>query len=196
MNHQSSNYAKHETKNPLQKWLIKRFHANIIYLSKKTNAKFIFEAGCGEGFSSRQIISIGCSKFIGLDINLESVFMAQNKCPTCSFLQGDILNLPFSDSIFDLVVSLEVLEHLEEPFAALDELCRVSREWLILSVPNEPFFCLANFMRGKNLNRWGNDPGHINHWNKRSFVNFVERRCVVIEKTLSFPWIILLCRIK
>jgi len=196
MNHQSSNYAKHEAKNPFQKWLIRRFHVNIVQLSKKTNAKFIFEAGCGEGFSSREIISIGNSQLIGLDINLGSIFMAQKKCPTGSFLQGDILHLPFSDSIFDLVVSLEVLEHLADPPAALNELCRVSREWLILSVPNEPYFCLANFLRGKNLKRWGNDPGHINHWTKRSFVHFVERRCVVIEKTLSFPWIILLCKIK
>jgi len=196
MNHKSSNYAKHETKNPLQKWLIKRFHANIIYLLKKTNAKKIFEAGCGEGFSSWEIISIGRSKFIGLDINLESVFMAQKKCPNGFFIQGDILNLPFSDSIFDLVVSLEVLEHIENPLPALDELCRVSKKWLILSVPNEPYFCLANFIRGKNLKRWGNDPGHINHWTKTSFVYFVEKRCIVIEKILSFPWIILLCKIK
>lgn len=196
MNYKSSNYAKHETKNLFQKWLIKRFHANIIYLSKKLNVKNILEAGCGEGFSSREIISTGLSPFIGMDINLESISIAQKKCPTGFFLQGDILNLPFSDSIFDLVVSLEVLEHLNHPKIALDELYRVSRKWLILSVPNEPYFCLANFFRGKNMMRWGNDPSHINHWTKRSIVLFVQKRCSVIETNLSFPWIILLCKKK
>ena len=196
MNIISSNYAKHENRNPLQKWLIKRFHANIVNLSKETNAESIFEAGCGEGFSSREIISAGSTPFIGLDINLESILQAQKRCPNGTFLQGDIVNLPFSDSFFDLVVSLEVLEHLKDPAAGLDELCRVSRNWLILSVPNEPYFCLVNFSRGKNLKRWGNDPDHINHWNIRSFVNFVEKRCIVVMKKLSFPWIILLCKNK
>jgi len=196
MDHKSDNYAKHSSKNPLQRWLIKTFHANVIHLLLRTSPKNIFEAGCGEGFSSIQIISAIQSEFIGMDIDIKSSLLARKDCSSGFFLQGDIKNSPFKDSVFDLVVSLEVLEHIENPLSALDELCRVSRKWLILSVPNEPFFCLANFLRGKNLKQWGNDPGHINHWTKRSFVHFVERRCVVIEKTLSFPWIILLCKIK
>jgi hypothetical protein len=75
-------------------------------------------------------------------------------------------------------------------------LCRVSRGWLILSVPNEPFFCLANFFRGKNLKTYGNDPEHINHWTKKSFVDFIAKKCKVEECILSFPWIILLSRIR
>jgi 2-polyprenyl-3-methyl-5-hydroxy-6-metoxy-1,4-benzoquinol methylase len=194
LNNNSDNYIKHVSKNPLQRWLINKFHDNISYLIRKTKAQKIFEVGCGEGFSSKVIISSKDCQFTGMDISLKSLILAQKKCPDGNFFQGTIYRLPFFDSSFDLVVSLEVLEHLENPSKALFELCRVSSEWLILSVPNEPFFCLANFIRGKNVRSWGNDPGHVNHWSPHSFVHFVNRHCKVISRILSFPWIILLCK--
>jgi len=47
---------------------------------------------------------------------------------------GNVLNLPFSDNLFDVILCTEVLEHL--PFdkfeAALRELKRVSRKYVIL----------------------------------------------------------------
>src|SRR3989344_4306481 len=51
---------------------------------------------------------------------------------------GNVLNLPFSDNLFDVILCTEVLEHL--PFdkfeAALRELKRVSRKYVILSLPH------------------------------------------------------------
>jgi SAM-dependent methyltransferase len=46
--------------------------------------------------------------------------------------------LPFQDRFFDLVVSLEGVEHLENPFQFFRELHRITRPggWLILSTPN------------------------------------------------------------
>jgi SAM-dependent methyltransferase len=51
--------------------------------------------------------------------------------------EGDIVKMPFADKSFDCVTCLEVLEHL--PISAfqqaLDELVRVSRKYIIVSVP-------------------------------------------------------------
>lgn len=44
--------------------------------------------------------------------------------------------LPFEDGSFDCVLCLDVLEHLESIHDIFDELCRVSRQYLILSLPN------------------------------------------------------------
>ncbi|MFI5260370.1 MAG: methyltransferase domain-containing protein [Candidatus Paceibacteria bacterium] len=51
---------------------------------------------------------------------------------------GSIFNLPFADKSFDVVCAFEVLEHL--PFDqfnnALDELSRVARSYVVISVPH------------------------------------------------------------
>lgn len=44
--------------------------------------------------------------------------------------------LPFESHSFDTVLCLDVLEHLEQAHRVFDELCRVSRRHVILSLPN------------------------------------------------------------
>ena len=44
--------------------------------------------------------------------------------------------LPFASKSFDTVVCTDVLEHLERVHAVFDELCRVSNDRIIISLPN------------------------------------------------------------
>jgi len=44
--------------------------------------------------------------------------------------------IPFPDNSFDCVLCLDVLEHLNNIHEIFDELCRVSRRWVIVSLPN------------------------------------------------------------
>lgn len=44
--------------------------------------------------------------------------------------------IPFGDRAYDTVVCLDVLEHLANPHETFDELCRVAREHVIVSLPN------------------------------------------------------------
>lgn len=52
-------------------------------------------------------------------------------------LQADATTLPFADFSFDVVTMLEVLEHIPATTKALQEVCRVARRFLILSVPSK-----------------------------------------------------------
>ena len=58
----------------------------------------------------------------------------------------DVQSLDFEKDTFDTVTALEVLEHLPDPGRAVRELCRVGKEWLLVSVPSKP----------------DNNPEHIN----------------------------------
>jgi len=49
--------------------------------------------------------------------------------------------VPYADGAFDCVLCLDVLEHVDNPHRLFDELCRVSRGFVIVSLPN----CWAAF---------------------------------------------------
>lgn len=54
--------------------------------------------------------------------------------------------IPFEDGQFDCVLCLDVLEHLDNIHAVFDELCRVSRRYVIVSLPN-PWGDFYNMLR-------------------------------------------------
>ena len=58
---------------------------------------------------------------------------------------------------YDRVICCEVLEHLDDPGRALDQIVAQRPRRVILSVPHEPFFMLSNLARGKNVTRLGNE---------------------------------------
>lgn len=51
---------------------------------------------------------------------------------------GDVARLPFGDDVFDLVAAFEILEHIpyEQTLIALSELRRVTRQYVVISVPD------------------------------------------------------------
>jgi SAM-dependent methyltransferase len=191
----SSNLQKHTNPNPLQKILISRFHRSAQALLGATGARTILDAGSGEGFAMREVTAQLRAMVVGLDASIGALQVARSLNPGREFASGDLLALPFADRQFDAVICLEVLEHLPDPAKGLAELERVSREWLVLSVPHEPFFRGANFARGKNTQAWGNDPGHVNHWSAQGFERFVGQQCQVVKRQQRFPWTILLARV-
>ncbi len=50
--------------------------------------------------------------------------------------------LPYDSEAFDLVVCLEVLEHTTDPVRSLQELYRVAKRRLLVTVPREPWFTM------------------------------------------------------
>jgi SAM-dependent methyltransferase len=193
----STNLKKHTSGNPILRALIKRFQERCAALIPHADITTVKELGCGEGF----FLNFLSEKFprialAGSDISPEAIEYAKSLLPSADLAVESIYELPDADSSHDLIIASEVLEHLEEPEKALKELVRISRRYLLLTVPNEPAFQLTNFIRGKYLRSFGNHPEHIQHWSRQSFTEFVSRECNVIVSTASFPWIIIVAEKK
>jgi len=191
----SSNYRKHTAVNPLQRVLIDRFHnkilAEIVALSPRT----FLDAGCGEGFVCRRIINaVPDIALTGCDVSGVALEIAASANPEAQFVAGSVVDLPFADRSFDVVGCFEVLEHLpgDLPRRALTELARVARQAVVLSVPHEPMFSLANAARGRNLEvrPRGSDPDHKQFWSRSAFGALVGEQLVVRQLLSSFPWTI------
>lgn len=126
------------------------------------------EIGCGEGFSTQRLrdmlpeqVSLSASEYVET-----LVPNAQKRNPGVKVIQESVYETTHDDNTFDLIFLLEVLEHLDYPDKALQELARILKPdgYLIIGVPREPLWCSLNMARGKYLKHFGNTPGHLNHW--------------------------------
>jgi len=190
----TSNYIKHTSANPIQRKLIDRFHATLLNRIAALQPTSFLDAGCGEGFVADLIMKrVPGVQLTGFDFNPHSVEMAQKMNPGATFVTASIFEIPFPDKSFDAVGCFEVLEHQHDPAAALRELARVSSRAVVVSVPREPYFCLSNLARGKNLDirPRGSDPDHKQFWTRAKFGEFVAATCPDYRIEWlggSFPW--------
>ncbi len=187
----SDNEAKYRSRNPVVRHLVGRFLDRVGAAVEAVRPHRVLEVGCGEGivldYLGRRTTG---TRFEGLELDAAALEEARARCPDTSFARGDVCELPFRSGAFDLVVCLEVLEHLPDPGRALREVRRVSRQGCLLSVPHEPFFRLGNALRGKNLARLGNPSDHLQHWGARDFAAFCAQHLTVRSCTRAFPWLI------
>src|SRR3989338_6798283 len=98
-------------------------------ISKKSKKPLrVLEVGSG---------SIGITRFyngevVGIDITPE-----EYKNPRLTFIKGSATSLPFSDSSFDVVISVDTLEHLtrKDQIKMVLEAYRVSKKHIMLTYP-------------------------------------------------------------
>jgi SAM-dependent methyltransferase len=176
--------------------LLERFHRKIAALVRQTGARSLFDAGCGEGFVLHYLRTEQPSlRMMGGDFSLAALQWGRNNLnPALPLANLDIHCLPFFDNSFPLVICLEVLEHLPDSRRGLRELARVSSEYILLSVPHEPFFRGANLLRGKHVAALGNDPEHLHNYSGRSFREMAGGVVDILWHGYSFPWQIALAR--
>jgi SAM-dependent methyltransferase len=128
-------------------------------------AKSILVDGCGVG-SYLVHLSIGARFIVGIDIDFERCRESYHKVPVVSCGAGE--HLPFQNDSFDLVLSHEVLEHVQDDRQTIREIVRVLRPGgrLVLFCPNRgyPFETHGIFWRGRY--HFGNIP----------LVNYLPRR--------------------
>ena len=186
----TTNYEKFQTGNPVVRRLIDRFFGKVESVVAPLAPASVLDAGCGEGETLERLGGLLTGTVTGVDLNPDSVEFAARRIPSGTFQVGDLTDLPFEDDSFDLVLCLEVLEHIPDPAPALAELSRVCRRDIVLSVPSEPWFRLGSLARGKYLNGWGNHPEHVNHWNPRSLRDFLAGSTDVVNVERSTPWLV------
>lgn len=82
----------------------------------------ILDAGCGTGINLRYLNAYG--KACGLDISKEALKFSNIRGPS-ALICGSLDKLPLKSKQFDLVVALDVIEHIQDDQAAVLELNRV-----------------------------------------------------------------------
>jgi 2-polyprenyl-3-methyl-5-hydroxy-6-metoxy-1,4-benzoquinol methylase len=189
----STNYEKFQTSNPVVRRLIDRFYDRLGAVVGDQPPSAVLDAGCGEGETIARLGPMLGKNVTAVDISAEAVEFTARRLPAVEVSRESVLELPFADDSFDLVLCLEVLEHLDDPAAAVAELARVCRGRVVVSVPHEPWFRLGSLLRGKYVRDFGNHPEHVNHWNPRTLPTVLDPALRVETVERSLPWLIAGC---
>jgi SAM-dependent methyltransferase len=191
---------KYESAGRLGGFLIDRFYCAVTAALHEAlpavATSTVAEVGAGDGYSTRYLRRAlpPPTTLIASELREDGVQAVRRLNPEVLALCQSVYQLSHPDKSFDAVVCLEVLEHLDDPAAALAELCRVCRGALVLSVPREPIWRALNMARLKYWSDLGNTPGHIQHWSTRSFSRLVGRSCEIISTRQPLPWTVLVAR--
>ena len=181
-------YDKYASRHPIERRLMQGFFTALDASLPRHRPTRVLEVGVGEGEVAHRV----SERWPGVPytgIDLPDAGLAESwrrEGLVGSF--ADIVQLPFADHMFDLILAIEVLEHVRDPDGALRELRRVASGRLVLSVPREPIWRIANLARGQYVRSLGNTPGHLNHWSARAFARLVERHFALDAVHRPFPW--------
>jgi SAM-dependent methyltransferase len=111
-------------------------------LGKNLSGARILDAGCGDGVYTYVTAKLG-GTVISVDISKKKIRRASlmakmmKSSKTVNFLVADLCHLPFKDNTFDIVLCIDVLEHIVEHARGFSQLSSVLRGKLILHVPNK-----------------------------------------------------------
>ena len=100
----------------------------------KTGQK-VLDIACGDGLLLRALAQKG-AMVSGIDFSEEGVRKCREKGLDVSVVDVATGPIPFQDDMFDVVTMLDVLEHFYVPEELLKEAIRVSKKYVIISVPN------------------------------------------------------------
>ncbi len=142
------------------------------------------DIGCGDGqFCDWIADRAGIKRVVGLDLSRPRIERAKTRFPKVEFHCGTVAELPFEDGEFDVVTCIESLEHQVDPDVALRELARVSRKYIVISVPDRGTIhtllcphCLRTFPAS----------GHLHSFDNQRLAKMAEATTLRVERCRTF----------
>jgi SAM-dependent methyltransferase len=141
----------------------------------------ILDFGCGTGWFTEQLSRVGRAK--GIDLSQTAIARAKATYPHVPFVAANLFEMSFPAEQFDVVVSQEVLAHVEDPDRYVDIIARILKPngYLIITTANRLV-----------MERWdpgGPDPdAHIKLYpNRREFKRMLRGRFRVLRTMSIMP---------
>jgi len=96
----------------------------VLRRARAVNRPRILDIGCGTGFNVAYLRRLGFTRVVGLDVAPEALAFCRSRQLT-SLVQGDATRAPFRDDVFDIVLALDLIEHVQDDVTAIRGLARL-----------------------------------------------------------------------
>ena len=109
----------------------KKINSDFIHFFKK-NFSFL-EIGCNIGNQLRLLQSVGFDNLTGIDVQEDAIRIAIENNNNIKFIQGNAEQLPFQDNSIDVIITNNLLIHLDKEnlLKTVSEICRVTKNILV-----------------------------------------------------------------
>ena len=105
----------------------------------RTRDLAVFEAGCGDGMTSYALASYDQRSKVILN---DTEDWRDERAMSFPFVKGNVCHrLPIDSDSFDLVITYNTFEHIEDPAAAFAELVRLCRRGGYIHIEFDPLYC-------------------------------------------------------
>jgi ubiquinone/menaquinone biosynthesis C-methylase UbiE len=145
--------------------------ARYAFARRYTAGKRVLDVGCGTGYGSAELAQ-SAAEVTGVDIAADAIEYAKTNYPIpgLRFIESSCMAVPFPPESFEVLVAFEVIEHLSDHRAFLDECARLlTPEGLfIVSSPNKRYYAKTRAETGPN-------PYHEHEFEAGEFVHELER---------------------
>lgn len=124
-----------------ENYWFRRHEAAYELLAPRCSGRTVLEAGCGEGYGA-DLLSHNTSRVLALDYDAYTLAHVRRCYPHLGATRGNLANLPVRTGAVQVVVNLQVIEHLWDQAQFLRECHRVLAPGgeLLLSTPNRVTF--------------------------------------------------------
>ena len=196
---------KYNAKNPISKMLVGGFLTHFMDLVHlMPSRKRIIEVGAGDGQLTKKLAdTFPDAQIIACDLSDKQNEMARKTLASygkrITVQKEDAENLTLPNASVDAVYCCEVMEHVEKPKQAMEELYRILQKdgYALVSVPWEPLWRVLNLARGKYISQLGNTPGHLNHFSRSAIKKLAtDAGFTVVKEHHPFPWSMILLQKK
>jgi SAM-dependent methyltransferase len=129
---------------------------------KKIDFQSLIDIGCGNALFLNSCQNVFSNKqYSGIDVASDLITLNTKRFPTIDFYCYDI-DKDIPSKQFDVVTCFEVIEHSKNWKKAILNLEKLTRKWLIISVPCGPVFEIDRYC------------GHTRHFSKHEIVHMFE----------------------
>lgn len=134
--------------------------AAFLRLLGRCDGDVILDAGCGTGYHIGYYVERGAKRVVGIDVSSKMLEIAKEKFRgynKIEFHQADIVKFEYPKK-FDKIISMGVLDHIEDTSAVLDFFyARLKKNGaLLVSFPNKSLFgkIYKILSRGRGIKIW------------------------------------------
>jgi SAM-dependent methyltransferase len=124
-----------------ENYWFRRHEAAYLWLLGHCRDAVVLEAGCGEGYGADLVAGVA-RRVLALDYDALTAAHVAARYPGVTAVRGNLVALPLPDAAVDVVLNLQVIEHLWDQPGFLAECARVLRPGglLVVSTPNRITF--------------------------------------------------------